>query len=241
MALVTGGAYAAVAAVPEAVMLPVPPGMSWTEAAAVPEAFLTAWHNLVDLGGVTSGETVLVHAGASGVGTAAIQLAGELGTETLAVAGTPEKAALCRALGARHVFDRREGSLSARVLDATAERGVDLVLDVVGAPLWDENLKVLRPGGRLVLIGFLGGSRGEMDLGPVLRKSLRVSGTTLRGKSLEEKQRFIRAFGDFALPRFQDKRLRPVVDRAFPLAEAGSAHAYMAANRNAGKIVLEIE
>ena len=207
MALVTGGAYAELAAVPEETAMPVPARWTWEEAAAVPEAFLTAWLNLFDLGRLAGGESVLVHAGASGVGSAAIQLAREAGADVLATAGS----------------------------DA-----VHLVLDFVGAPYWERNLQALRRGGRLVLVGFLGGSSGMVDLGPVLRKSLTVKGTTLRGTPLPEKGALVERFLEFAAPRFEDGRLRPVLDRSFPLEDAAAAHAYMAENRNIGKIVLTV-
>jgi NADPH:quinone reductase-like Zn-dependent oxidoreductase len=241
MALVTGGAYAELAAVPEAVTLPVPEGMNYVAAGGLPEAFLTAWHNLVDLGELTAGERVLVHAGASGVGSAAIQLARELGARVMATAGTAEKLAFCRELGAEHAWSYREVDFAEVVLAATGDEGVDVVLDFVGVPYWERNLRVLRRGGRLLLIGFLGGSKGELDLGPVLRKGLTVRGTTLRATSLEEKARIAASFGGFGLKRFADGRLEVPVDRVFPLGEAALAHAYVEANRNLGKVVLEME
>lgn len=241
MSLVTGGAYATLAAVPEAATLAVPAGLDFAQAAAIPEAFLTAWLNLFDLGGLTKGETVFIHAGASGVGTAAIQLAREAGARVLTTVGSDEKAALCRELGAAVAIHRHQEDVVAAVKESTEGAGVDLVLDVVGAPSWPGNLEMLKRGGRMTLIGFLGGSRGELDLGPVLRKSLTVRGTTLRGTSLADKDRLVRAFGDFALPRFADGRLRAVVDRTFSLADAAEAHRAMEENRNAGKLVLTME
>lgn len=238
MALVTGGAYAELATVSEATALPVPDNLDWTEAAAIPEAYLTAWCNLFDLGGLQAGESVLIHAAASGVGSAAIQLAKALCTTIYAVAGNEAKAELCLSLGADTVIDRSREDFAEVILGITD--GVDLVLDFVGAPNWDRNLKTLRRGGRLTLVGFLGGSRGDIDLGPVLRKTLIVKGTTLRGMRLEDKGRLVEAFGRFALERLGDGRLRPVVDSTFPLADAGDAHIYMEENRNAGKIVLRI-
>lgn len=241
MSLVTGGAYATLAAVPEAATLALPAELDFAQGAAIPEAFLTAWVNLFDLGGLAGGETVFIHAGASGVGTAAIQLAREAGARVLTTVGSDEKAALCRELGAAVAIHRHRDDIIAVVKESTDGAGVDLVLDVVGAPSWPGNLEVLKRGGRMALIGFLGGSRGELDLGPVLRKSLTVRGTTLRGTSLADKDRLVRAFGDFALPRFADGRLRAVVDRTFPLADAAEAHRTMEANRNAGKLVLTVE
>jgi putative PIG3 family NAD(P)H quinone oxidoreductase len=240
MALVTGGAYAALAVVPEAAALPVFRGLDDVQAAAIPEAFLTAWLNLFDLGALHPGETVLVHAGASGVGSAAIQLAREAEARVITTVGSEAKAALCRDLGAAVVLDRRRDDIPRAVKDATGGAGADLVLDVAGAPAWAGNLELLKRYGRLVLIGFLGGSRGDLDLGPVLRKGLTVRGTTLRGTALADKARIVQAFAAFAGPRFADGRLRAVVDRAIPWAEAAEAHRVMEANANAGKIVLTV-
>jgi len=218
----------------------VPAGMADTAAAAIPEAFLTAWMNLVELGGLDEGETVLVHAGASGVGSAAIQLARELGATVLATAGSEEKLEFCRSLGASAAIHRHHEDFAEAALAHTGGRGVDLILDFVGVPYWDWNLKALRRGGRLTLIGFLGGSKGEIDLGPVMRKNLIVTGTTVRGTPIGAKARLTREFAAFSLPRFADGRLKPLVDKVFPLAEAAAAHRYMMENRNRGKIVLTV-
>ena len=239
MALVTGGAYATLAAVPEATTLLVPAALDWRAAAAVPEAFVTAYLNLFDLGGLTSGESVLVHAGASGVGSAAIQLAREAGASVLATAGSDEKLAFCRALGATVAIHRENEDFGAAALAATGGAGVHLVLDFVGATYWADNMRALRRGGRLAIIGFLGSSRGDIDLGPVLRKSLTVRGTTLRGLPAADKAALVERASAFLLPRLADGRLRALVDRAFPLAEVAEAHHYMHANANRGKIVLE--
>jgi len=241
MALVTGGAYATLAAVPEETAMPVPESLDWIEAGAVSEAFVTAWLNLFDLGALVAGETVLVHAGASGVGSAAIQLAREAGADVLATAGGDAKLELCRALGARVGIHRGREDFAVVALEATAGQGVHLILDFVGAPYWDANLRVLRRGGRLVLIGFLGGSAGQVDLGPLMRRSLTARGTTLRGMPLPEKAALVERFEKSTLPLLEAGRLRAVVDRTFPLAEAAMAHAYMGENRNAGKIVLTVD
>lgn len=239
MALVAGGAYATRAVTPEATAWPVPPALGWHEAAAVPESFVTAWLNLFDMGALQSGETVLVHAGASGVGSAVIQLARESGATVFATAGSDAKLDLCRRLGATRAFHREQEDFPSAVLQATGGAGVHLVIDFVGAPYWAGNLRALRPGGRLVLVGFLGGSSGELDLGSILRKSLVVRGTTLRARPRAEKARLCDAAAPFVLPRLADGRLRPAVDRAFPLAEVAAAHTYVAGNRSAGKVVLE--
>ena len=240
MALVTGGAYAERCVAPEAAILPIPDNLDFEQAAAIPEAFVTAWLNLFDLGLLEHGESVLIHAGASGVGAAAIQLAREAGAKVLTTVGSEEKAQWVLKLGATRAILRHQEDVAAAVLDATEGAGVHLVLDVVGAPSWSANVRVLKRGGRLVLIGLLGGSRGEIDLGPVLRKSLHVTGTTLRGSSLEQKAIWMQEFDRFARRRFQNGSLVPNVDAIFPLAEAAQAHRHMEGNQNAGKIILKI-
>lgn len=240
MALVTGGAYAERCVAPEDTTLPIPDNLDFEQAAAIPEAFVTAWLNLFDLGLLEHGETVLIHAGASGVGAAAIQLAKEAGAKVLTTVGSEEKAKWVLELGAARAILRHQEDVAAAVLDATEGAGVHLVLDVVGAPSWNVNVRVLKRGGRLVLIGLLGGSRGEIDLGPVLRKSLHVTGTTLRGSSLEQKATWMQEFDRFARRRFERGSLVPNVDAIFPLAEAAQAHRHMEENRNAGKIILKI-
>jgi putative PIG3 family NAD(P)H quinone oxidoreductase len=240
MAVVTGGGYAELATVPEGMAIPVPAGMAWAEAAAIPEAFLTAYLNLFTLGRLAAGETVLIHAGASGVGTAAIQLARAAGARVIVTAGSEEKLALCRELGAETAINYRAELFAERVAAATGGRGADLVLDFVGAPYWAANMAALAVGGRLMLIGFLGGSRGELDLGPVMTKSLTVGGTTLRRTPLERKVALARAFAAFALPRFERGELRPVIDRVLPLEQVAAAHAALEQNRSAGKVVLTV-
>lgn len=240
MAVVTGGGYAEQAAVPEGMLLPVPAGMSWEQAAAIPEAFLTAYLNLFTLGRLAPGESVLIHAGASGVGTAAIQLARAAGAAVIVTAGSDEKLALCRELGAEVLINYRNESFAERVAAATGGRGVNLMLDFVGAPYWEGNLASLAVGGRLMLIGFLGGSRGQLDLGPVMTKSLTVGGTTLRRTPLERKVALTRDFADFALQRLERGELRPVIDSVLPLEQAAEAHRRAEANRTAGKLVLRI-
>lgn len=240
MAVVTGGGYAELATVPTGVAMPIPANFSYEEAAAIPEAFLTAFLNLFTLGRLRAGETVLIHAGASGVGTAAIQLARAAGARVFATAGSAAKLELCRSLGADEAINYRQEAFEARISAATGGRGVDLILDFVGAPYWKANMTALTTGGRLMLIGFLGGSAGQLDLGPILSKSLTVTGTTLRRTPLEQKIALTRAFMDFALPRFERGELRPVIDTVYPLEQADEAHRMLEANRNAGKVVLRV-
>ncbi|HEX6987917.1 MAG TPA: NAD(P)H-quinone oxidoreductase [Bacillota bacterium] len=240
-ALLPGGGYAEYAAVPHDLVMRVPDNLSFEEAAAIPEVFLTAYLNLVWLGRLAAAEHALIHAGASGVGTAAIQLVREWGARPLATAGSDDKVDLCRQLGAEAAFNYRAGPWDAAVIEATGGRGVDVILDPVGAPYWDQNLRALAPDGRLIFIAMMGGTRlPEARLGPILSKRLQVMGSTLRGRSREFKARLIAEFAGFALPRLRDGRLRPVIDRIYDWTEVADAHAYMQSNRNKGKIVLRV-
>jgi tumor protein p53-inducible protein 3 len=236
MAVVTGGGYAELASVPGSVALRIPESMSYAEAAAIPEAFLTAHLNLFTLGRLQPGETALVHAGASGVGTAAIQLARAAGAAVIATASAG-KLELLRSLGATAV-DYRAEPFAEAVQAATDGRGADVVLDFVGAPNWGGNMAALAQRGRLLLIGMLGGSQGQLDLGAIMAKSLTVTGTTLRRTPLPQKAALARDFAEFALPRFERGELRPIIDSTLSIAEAAEAHRRMEANANSGKIVL---
>lgn len=238
MAVVTGGGYAELAAVPAGMAIRIPEQFSFEEAAAIPEAFLTAYLNLFTLGRLQAGETALVHAGASGVGTAAIQLARAAGARVFATAGAENKLALCRELGAELAINYKTEQFAERVMAATGGAGANVVLDFVGAPYWAGNMAALALGGRLMLIGFLGGSQGQLDLGALMGKSLTVASTTLRRTPLAQKVALTEAFSAFALDRFVSGELRPVIDRSFPMAQAGDAHRYVESNANAGKVVL---
>lgn len=240
MAVVTGGGYAELAAVPADMAIGIPEVLTFEQAAAIPEAFLTAHLNLFTLGRLQAGEAVLIHAGASGVGTAAIQLARAAGARVFATAGSEPKLELCRTLGVELAIDYKAERFDERVRAATDGRGVNLVLDFVGAPYWQANLAALASYGRLMLIGFLGGSRGDLDLGPILGKSLTVAGTTLRRTPLDQKVALTREFAAFALDRFVSGELRPVIDRSFALQDAAEAHRHVEANANAGKVVLVV-
>lgn len=240
MALVTGGAYAEFAAVPVGLLLPIPADFSFEQAAAIPEAFLTAFLNLFWLGGLQDGQAVLIHAGGSGVGSAAIQLAKAAGARVFTTAGSDDKLARCADLGADVTINYKTDDFAARV-DAETDGGVDLVLDFVGAPYWNANLAALARGGRLAIIGTLGGTRGDLDMGLILRKSLTVTGTTLRPMPLDRKTELTRQFADFALSRFASGALQPVVDTVFALEQAAAAHRHMEANANFGKIILRVD
>jgi len=240
-AILPGGGYAERAAVPAEMAIPIPPIFSFEEAAALPEGFLTAYWNLVFLAGLAPGETVLVHAGGSGVGTAAIQLIRELGGRSLVTAGSAEKIARCRELGAEAGWDRRRGPFCEWVDSRTGGAGVDVVMDVVGAPYFEQNLRVLATGGRLLVIGMMGGGRPEgIDLARVLMRRLSILGSTLRHLDPGTKSRLVRKFTSFALPRFIDGKLVPVIDSVYDWEQVSGAHERMESNANIGKIVLRI-
>jgi putative PIG3 family NAD(P)H quinone oxidoreductase len=240
MAVVTGGGYAELAAVPAGMAMRIPERYSFQQAAAIPEAFLTAYLNLFTLGRLQPGETALIHAGASGVGAAAIQLARAAGARAIATAGSDEKLTLCRELGADPAINYKTEPFQDRVAAATGGRGADVVLDFVGAPYWEANMAALAQRGRLMLIGFLGGARGQLDLGAIMGKSLTVAGTTLRRTPLPQKIALTQAFAEFALPRFERGELRPVIDRVVPIAQVAEAHQTLEANSNAGKVILSV-
>lgn len=240
MAVVTGGGYAELATVPVSMVMRIPDNLSDEQAAAIPEAFLTAYLNLFNLGNIEMDEAVLIHAGGSGVGTAAIQL-GKYAGATVYTTASAAKLPVCRDLGADLAIDYQSESFVDRVLDLTGGAGVDAVLDFIGAPYWNDNLRVLKRGGKLVIIGLLGGTRGELDMGSILRKALTVTGTTLRPMPLRQKSALTAAFTAFALPLFEQGALRPIIDSVYPLAEAAAAHRHMEANANTGKIVLRVD
>lgn len=240
MAVVTGGGYAEQAVVPVGMAMPIPPHLPYEEAAAIPEAFLTAYLNLFTLGHLVAGETVLIHAGASGVGSAAIQLARAAGARVFTTAGSAEKLALCQRLGASVGVNYKTESFAERVAAETEGKGVNLILDFVGAPYWNDNLASLARGGRMMIIGVLGGTRGDLDMGPIMRKSLSIGGTTLRPMPLPRKTALTAAVTEFVLPRLMSGELAPVLDRVFDLCDAADAHKYMESNANSGKIVLKV-
>jgi len=239
-ALLPGGGYAEQVSVPAGMLLRLPADWSFVQGAAVPEVWYTAYINLFDEGGLKAGETALIHAGASGVGTAAIQLAVDAGARALATAGSDEKVARCRELGAELAVNYKEVDFVAEIMAATDGAGVDVILDPVGGGYLARNVALLKPFGRLVNIANLGGSRGELDMGRVLGRRLRLIGSTLRGRPAAEKIAITRQFEEAVWPKLADGRLRPVIDRVFPIAEAGAAHAYVLENRNIGKVILEV-
>jgi tumor protein p53-inducible protein 3 len=241
LALLPGGGYAERVAVHHELLLELPASWSWAQGAAVPEVWLTAFLNLFLEGGLKSGQTVLIHAGGSGVGTAGIQMARESGATVFTTAGSEAKLAQCRRLGANLAINYKEQDFSSQIMAATAGQGVDLILDPVGANYLQQNLQILKENGRLVNIGLLGGRTAEINLGWVLGKSLRIIGSRLRSRGLEEKIGIIRKFRGQFWPLLKSGKMQPVIDRVFPITEAQAAHAYVRENRNTGKVILAVE
>jgi putative PIG3 family NAD(P)H quinone oxidoreductase len=239
MALLAGGAHAEQVAIPVGQLMPLPDSLSFLEGAALPEAGLTAWTNLVTEGELEEGETVLVTGASGGMGTMFVQLAHELGARAIAVGRSRERLEPLRELGADGICLLGD-DLPQRVRELTEGRGVDLVIDLVGGAGISSHLSCLRGRGRLVLLGLLAGRKVEVDLGDILSRRLRVLGSVLRARSREEKARLVAGFAEFALPRLADGRLKPVLDRVFPFADVAEAYAALAQGGAAGKIVLAI-
>jgi NADPH2:quinone reductase len=240
-ALTNGGGYAEFAVAPAPQCLPWPDGYDAVRAAALPETYFTVWANLFGHGRLAAGETVLIHGGTSGIGSTAIQLAKEFGARVLATAGSPEKVAACREFGADDAFDYRSADFVEEARRATDRRGVDVVLDMVGAPYFARNLRVLAMDGRLVLIAFLGGDRAEeVDLRPVMLKRLTVTGSTMRPRSTAEKGAIASALEERVWPILSGGRAGPRIHATFPLREAAAAHRLMESSAHIGKIVLTV-
>ena len=239
-ALLGGGGYAEQIAVHESMALRMPPGLDFVQAAAIPEAFYTAFVNVVQEAELAVGERVLIHAGASGVGTAAIQVVRAFGATALVTAGSDDKIARCTALGAVAGVNYKRESFAERIAALTEGQGVDVILDCVGGSYLEGNLGSLRSRGRLVIIGLMGGTKADINLGPLVARRLRVIGSVLRSRSLAEKIAITDAFRTEVLPLFARGELQPIVDKVFPIAEAAAAHDYVAANQNFGKVVLRV-
>ena len=239
-ALVAGGGYAEYCAAPAAQCLPVPKGLSMVEAAAVPETFFTVWTNIVDGGRLAEGETFLVHGGSSGIGTTAIQLAKMLGARVFATAGDAEKCRACEALGAERAIDYKTEDFVAIIKEATQKRGVDVILDMVGGDYVPRNIEIMAPKGRHVSIAFLRGPKTQVNLEPVMRKRLVLTGSTLRPRSVAEKGEIAKALQARVWPWLEAGKVKPQIYRTFPLTEAAAAHALMESSAHTGKIVLEV-
>lgn len=234
-ALLAGGGYAELVAVPATHVLPVPAGMSLEMAAGVPEVFATAWLNLRLEGQLKAGERVLVHAGASGVGTAAIQLCVVWGNPVFATVGSDAKVQRCLSLGVTAAANYREGPWGNRVREWG---GADVILDPVGALYLESNVHALRPGGRLISIGLMGGREGTLPMGPVLVKRLTLRGSVLRSRSLEEKNAILEGLSREVWPLLESGAVRPIIETVMPIEQAEEAHALVASNQTVGKVIL---
>jgi len=237
-ALLTGGGYAEKVAVPVAQVLPLPTGVDLVDAAALPEVVATVWSNVFMLGGLRPGETILVHGGASGIGTMAIQLAREMGARVIVTAGSAAKLERCRELGADGLINYRDEDFVSRVREETDGHGADVVLDLIGAKYLARNVEVLATNGRLVVIGLQGGTKAELDLGLLLRKRAAVIATNLRGRPAEEKAAIIASVRENVWPLVGSGSVRPVVDRVLPMAAAAEAHRVLEAGEAVGKVLL---
>ncbi|CAG5866735.1 unnamed protein product [Menidia menidia] len=243
MALLGGGGYAEYVSVPEELLMPVPSNLTLCQAAAIPEAWLTAFQLLAWIAQVKEGEVVLVHAGASGVGTAAVQLVRLFGAVPIITAGSPEKLRMAEKLGAAAGFNYKKESFAQGVCDFTGGKGANVILDCIGGCNWEQNVSCLSVDGRWVLYGTMGGRTVEGDLlGKLLSKRGHLLSSLLRSRTLQYKSNLIRDFSHKVLPYFsnQPASLRPVIDRTFKLEDIAEAHRYMEANRNMGKIIIKV-
>jgi len=239
-ALVAGGGYAERVNVPQEQCLPIPRGLSMIEAAAIPETYFTVWTNVFERGGLTRGESILIHGGTSGIGTTAIQLACAFGAHVLATAGSDEKCEATRALGASHAFNYRTTDWVAGAKTATDGRGVDLVLDIVGGDYMGRNLDVLALEGRLVQIAFLKSSKAELDFSVMMRKRAWITGSTLRPRTPAQKGVIAEQLRQHVWPLLEARTVRPIIHQVFPLAQAAAAHRLMETSSHIGKIVLQL-
>ena len=239
--LLGGGGYASRTVTHHRMAVPIPDGWDFVQAAATPEVYFTAYDALFNRGNLQMGEKVLVHAAGSGVGTAAVQLAHHAGAFVFGTAGSAEKLAGAAKLGMDVGINYHDEDFAAVVKEHTGGTGVDVLIDFIGAPYWDQNIASMAVLGRLVEVGLMGGSRVEVDLGRLMGKRLQVTGTGLRGRSLEEKLALTAQFKRHVLPHLTSGSMKPIVDRIFPLEEVVEAHRYMETNANFGKIVLTID
>jgi NADPH2:quinone reductase len=239
-ALVAGGGYAEYCLADEATALPVPKGFSFVEAAALPETFMTVWHNVFERGGLKSGETLLVHGGSSGIGTTAIMLAKAFGARVIATAGSPEKGEACKKLGADVAVDYNKEDFVAATKQATGGRGADLILDMVGGDYVDRNYDAAALEGRIVQIAMQKGAKVTVDLRRLMLKRLTHTGSTLRARPVAEKAAIARALEAKVWPLLSAGKVKPVIDSTFPLAKAADAHARMETSAHIGKIILEV-
>ena len=239
-ALVSGGGYAELCAAPAPQCLAVPKGMSAKEAAALPETFFTVWTNVFERGRLQKGETILIHGGTSGIGTTAIQLAHAFGARVFATAGSDDKCSFCKKIGADEAINYKTQDFAEEVRRLTDKQGVDLILDMVGGPYIDKNIRSLRVEGRLVQIAFLQESKVTVDFLPMLVRRLTLTGSTLRPRTVAQKGAIAEALKREVWPMLEARTVRPIIHETFPLAEAAAAHRLMESSRHIGKILLQV-
>lgn len=235
-----GGTYAEALVVHAKTATAIPDELSWIEAAAIPEATMTAYDAMVEQGRLAAGETVLVSAVGSGVGTAAIQIANAIGARTIGTARSSEKLERAKTLGLHHGVVAKDGQFAKEILATLGGEGPDVVVELVGGSYLAEDIACIAPRGRIVLVGLTGGANAELALGAVLHKRVTIIGTVLRSRSLDEKIAATRSFAAHVVPLVRARKVRPVIDRVFSLEEASEAHAHVASNRGFGKVVLTV-
>ena len=240
-ALTPGGGYAELCVTPAGHCLPIPKGWSLIEAASLPETFFTVWINVFERSRLAPGETLLVQGGSSGIGVSAIQMARAFGHRVFVTAGNAEKCAACEKLGAERAINYRNEDFVEVVKQVTDGKGADVILDMVGGDYVPRELKCLATDGRLALIAFLGGSRATLDMSDILVRRLTISGSTLRPRTVEFKMAVARSLRDKVWPLIEAGKIRPVIYKVFPLAEAAAAHALMESGAHVGKIMLKLE
>ncbi len=239
--LLPGGGYAEFALIHQDMAIPKPDFLSFKEAAAIPEVFLTAYQALKWLGNLQESESVLIHAGGSGVGTAAIQLAKSMDAEIF-ITASKAKHEMCRKLGAKYTIDYEDVDFAEEVLNITGKRGVDVIIDFIGAPYFGKNLRAIGKDGRVIMLALLGGGKLEAaDISNILAKRLYIIGSTLRSRSLAYQIELTRNFTSYALPLFANGTLKPIIDSVFKIENTAAAHQYMEADKNIGKIILEVD
>ena len=240
-ALVTGGGYAEYCVAPASLCLAIPEGLNAVQAGAIPETFFTVWTNVFDRGRLASGESLLVHGGSSGIGTTSIQLAKAFGATVYVTAGSDEKCQACRELGADAAINYRDEDFVERISELTNERGVDVILDMIGGDYLPRNLKALAVEGRIVQIALQGGPKVEMNLLPIMLKRLTLTGSTLRPRTVAQKAMIAHSLREKVWPLLKSGQVRPIIHATFPLAEASEAHRMMESSKHIGKIVLSDE
>ncbi len=240
-ALLAGGGYAQRVAVPKVQVMPVPASVSLLEAAALPEVVCTVWSNLVMIAGLSRGETLLVHGGGSGIGTMAIQLAAMIGARSIVTCGSQRKIDACAELGVDVAINYRDQDWAAVLQEVTDGRGADVILDVIGAKYLEANTRSLAFGGRLVMIGLQGGTKGELDMGRLLARRASIHGSTLRARSPEEKGAIVTQVLEHVWPSVEAGTVFPVIDRVLPWTDVAEAHRVLERGDNIGKVLLQID